>query len=143
MLTQAEADSLIEMDKSFEHPTTISIPPGTNQTHDLIGADKRERFLLDIWRGTLRLTKLKQQLRGRKVFVLVRLDIDGAPHTNPDGNRIGPTHLHLYRDGYEDRWAHPLDAKQFPDPTDMQRAFRDFCGLCHIVRHPPFQAQLQ
>ena len=51
MLTQSEADTLIAMRKTFLHPRTISLPRGADETHDLIGEDKRELFLLDLWRG--------------------------------------------------------------------------------------------
>src|SRR5574340_80017 len=105
MLTQTEADTLIAMRKIFVNPLIVSIPPSSDQTHELIGDDKREPFLLDLWRGTIRLSKLKLQTRGRKVIVLVRLDVDGAPHTNPDGTKLSGTHLHIYRESYEDRWA--------------------------------------
>ncbi len=88
MLTQAEAETLIAMEKTFIHPATISIPPGTDQTHELIGSDKRELFLFDLWRGIFRLSKLRYQTRGRKIIVLVRLDVNAAPHSNPDGNKI-------------------------------------------------------
>jgi len=142
MLTQADADALIAMPKVFVSPRTVSVPPGLDVTFDLVGEENRERFLLDLWRGTIRLSKLKFQTRGRKVIVLVRLDIDGAPHTNPDGVRIGGTHLHLYREGYEDKWAYPLDRAQFTKPSDIQQAFRDFCGYCHIETIPPFQEAL-
>ena len=85
MLTQAEADFLIRMQKSFAEPVTISLPAGADLTHELIGSDKKEKFLLDLSRGTIRLSKVKFQTRGRAVIVLVRLDLDGSPHTNPDG----------------------------------------------------------
>ncbi len=85
------------MQKRFVEQVAISMPPGTDQSHKLIGDDGRERFVLDIWRATVRLSKLRYQARGRKVIVLVRLDIDGAPHTNPDGVRIEGSHIHLYR----------------------------------------------
>jgi len=139
MLTQTEADALIGMRKTFVASSTISIPPGADHTHELVNNDNRERFLLDLWRGTIRLSKLKFQMRGRKVIVLVRLDVDGAPHTNPDGMILGRTHLHLYREGFEDRWAFPLDSSQFPDPTSMSRTFQDFCKYCNIAPIPPFQ----
>ena len=110
MLTQAEADQLIRMTKHFiRRPATITIPPGTDDTYELAGADHREAFLPDVWRGTLRLSKLKFQNRVRTAVILVRLDVDGAPHTNPDGAYLTGTHLHLFREGYEDRWAYPLD----------------------------------
>lgn len=140
MLSQAEADALIAMAKTFAEQSAISIPPGTDETRGLIGAAPKERFLLDIWRGTLRLSKYRYQTRGRQVFVLVRLCIDGAPQTNPDGTRLTGSHLHVYREGYDDKWAQPLDASRFSDPTDIARTLEDFCSYCNIQGLPPFQA---
>jgi hypothetical protein len=139
MLTQTEADALTAMVKTFTDTAAISIPPGIDETRALIGADPKERFLLDIWRGTLRLSKFRYQTRGRQVIVLVRLCIDGAPHTNPDGIRLTGSHLHLYREGYDDKWAQPLDGTRFPDVTNIARAFQDFCAYCNIQGLPPFQ----
>jgi hypothetical protein len=138
MLTQAEADALIAMAKTFADSGAIAIPPGVDDTRDLIGADPKERFLLDIWRSTFRLSKLRLQTRGRRIVVLVRLDIDGAPHTNPDGMRLPGTHIHFYRDGYEDKWAQPVDPVRFRDPSDIRLAFEDFCGVCNITGVPQF-----
>ncbi len=66
---------------------------GADPTHDLADEDHPETFLFDVHHGTLKLTKVKFQTRGRRIYVLARLDVDGAPHTNPDGGRVGPTHL--------------------------------------------------
>jgi hypothetical protein len=140
MLTQAEADQLMQMIKHFvRDPGTITIPPGADDTYELAGPNDRERFLLDVWRGTLRLTKLRFQNRVRTVVVLVRLDIDGAPHTNPDGDRLSGTHLHLFREGYDDRWAFPLDPATFTLPRDPGTTFQEFCTLCNIESPPPVQ----
>ena len=38
--------------------------PGSDLTLDLIGNGNRERFLLDLWRGTFKLSKIKYQTRG-------------------------------------------------------------------------------
>lgn len=142
MLTQAEADALISMRKTFADSAPVSLPPGIDRTRELIGEGTQERFLLDLWRGTLRLSKLRFQTRGRKVIVLVRLDIDAAPHTNPDGTKLNGTHIHLYREGYEDRWANPLDPNDFRNTTDIRQTFQDFCRYCNIQSVPPFQAGL-
>jgi hypothetical protein len=142
MLSQSEADALIAMRKTFVGSSAVSVPPGSDHTHELVGDDPAERFLLDIWRGTIRLLKLRFQTRARKVVVLVRLDIDGAPHTNPDGTRLGGTHLHLYREGYEDRWAFSVDPNEFADMADVRLAFDYFCRYCRIEGVPPFQAEL-
>jgi len=142
MLTQSEADFLMAMKKSFVSPVSISLPPGSDQTHELIGENERENFLLDLWRGTIRLSKFRYQTRGRKIIVLARLDIDGAPHTNPDGTRIGGSHLHLYREGFDDKWAFKLDPGMFSSPMTMGKAFEDFCRFCNVDMIPSFQESL-
>ena len=139
MLTQSEADALIAMAKHFADATAISIPPGVDQTRDLVSIDPKERFLLDIWRATFRLSKVRYQTRGHQIIVLVRLCIDGAPHTNPDGARLTGSHLHVYREGYDDKWAQPIDPTLFVDLGNIAQLFEDFCAYCNIQRLPPFQ----
>jgi Family of unknown function (DUF6978) len=139
ILPQAEADVLIAMAKTFADAAAISIPPGADETRELIGADPKEQFLLDIWRGTLRLSKFRYQTRGRQVIVLVRLCIDGAPHTNPDGTRLVGSHLHRYREGYDDRWAEQLDVRLFQNTSDVWQTFEDFCAYCNVRGVPNFQ----
>jgi hypothetical protein len=140
MLTQTDADTLLAMANTFANRAAISIPPGTNQIRGLIGSDPKERFLLDFWRGTFRLSKIRYQTRARQVVILARLCIDGAPHTNPDGTRLLGSHLHVYREGYDDKWAQPLDAIRFPNPTDIVQTFQNFCDFCNIQDLPRFQA---
>jgi Family of unknown function (DUF6978) len=140
MLTQAEANQLLQMTKHFVRPpAAIAIPPGFDESFELTGTDDRERFLLDVWRGTLRLTKLKFQNRVRTIIVLARLDVDGAPHTNPDGQKLSGTHLHLFREGYDDKWAQPIDAKTFTLLTDPGTSFQEFCAFCNIQAPPAIQ----
>lgn len=143
MLTQAEADALIAMEKHFIQLLPVTLRPGKNQSFELNGfPDAKERFLLDLWRGSIKLTKYRFQNRGRKVVVLVRLELNAAPHTNPDGTRIGGTPLHVYREGYEDRWAVPVFPDQFQDVSSMRQTFDDFCQYCNISERPPFQEEL-
>lgn len=140
MLTQAEAEQLIQMVKHFVNaPAVISIPPGADDTYELAGPNDREKFLLDVWRGTLRLTKLRFQDRVRTVVVLVRLDVDGAPHSNPDGQRLAGTHLHIFREGFDDKWAYPVEPTVFTLLSDPGTTFQEFCAFCKIESPPPFQ----
>src|SRR5205085_5602469 len=103
--------------------------------------DGKEHFLLDFWRGTIRISKFKYQTRARQTTVLARLDIDGSPHTNPDGQVMAGSHLHLYREGFEDKWAFPVPGG-FTDPSDSQQTLLDFCGFCNIQAIPSTQAGL-
>lgn len=140
MLTQVEADRFMQMLKHFiRPPATITIPPGADDTYELADSGDRERFLLDVWRGTLRLSKLRFQNRVRVAVILVRLCVYGAPHTNPDGTRLSGTHLHLFKEGYDDKWAYPADPRRFSQLSDPGKTFHDFCAFCNIESPPPVQ----
>ena len=140
MLTQTEADQFMHMAKHFVRPPAIiTIPPGADDTYELAGPNNRETFLLDVWRGTLRLSKLKYQNRVQTAVILVRLDVDGAPHTNPDGERLSGTHLHLFKEGFDDKWAHAVDRALFTVLSDPGKTFHDFCAFCKIETPPSVQ----
>lgn len=140
MLTQAEADQFMAVAKHFVRPpAAITIPPGADDTYELADTTDREKFLLDVWRGTIRLSKLRFQNRVRTAIVLARLDVDGAPHTNPDGEQLSGTHLHLFKEGYDDKWAFPVDVSQFTMLDDPGTTFQEFCAFCKIETPPPVQ----
>jgi hypothetical protein len=140
MLTQTEADLFMQMVKHFiRPPATISIPPGVDDTYELAGPNNRETFLLDVSRGTLRLSKLKYQNRVQTAVILVRLDVDGAPHTNPNGERLSGTHLHLFKVGFDDKWAYPVDHLIFSTLNDPGTTFHEFCAFCKIEAPPTVQ----
>jgi hypothetical protein len=102
----------------------------------LESADKRELFLLDLSRGRIDLAKVKMQNRARQVVVLVRIDLSGAPHRNPDGEEVPCPHLHLYREGFGDKWAANLPPDRFPNPADVWATFGHFLAYCNITRPP-------
>ena len=84
-LTQSDADFLIALAKIFESNDPLIIgDTEIDFSRRLVSMDRREVFMLDVWRGSLNLSKYKIQLRGREVIPLVRVDVAGAPHTNPD-----------------------------------------------------------
>lgn len=142
MLTQAEADALLTMEKSFSVAVAIRLVPGRGEHRELLSPDRRERFYLDIYRGKTKLIRVTYQSRARKIVVLARLDLNGAPHTNPDGQLVTESHVHLYREGYEDRWAFPLPHESLRETSDLVGALHEFADFCHIVNLPPVQLRL-
>lgn len=138
-LTQAEADLLIAMTKIPEDPNAaFSFPSdGQKTTFPLISEDHREFFKLDVNRaGRLHTTlKITHQLRGRDVQ-LVRLDIGGGDHMNPDGVLIPCPHLHLYREGFGARWAVAVPPESFRDLSKVSIIFTDFLAYCRVTRFP-------
>jgi hypothetical protein len=106
-ITQAEADALIAMEKHRADDKQYLFPiPGEQLAMPLMSFDKRETFMLDITRSQIKLTKVTYQNPARQV-ILLRLDLNGPPHRNPDDTEIPCPHLHIYREGYGDKWAVP------------------------------------
>jgi len=136
-LTQGEAEALMVMEKHRANDDCCYFPMGgQNLVLPLHSPDKREHFLLDVSVGRIDLLKVKMQNRGRQVVVLVRLDLGGPPHRNPDDEEIPSPHLHVYREGYGDKWAQPIPPDRFPRIDDSPGTLEDFMQFCNI-REPP------
>jgi hypothetical protein len=139
-LTQAEADALMDMEKQRVDNKTWSYPSrGGKIEIPLTSKDRREDFILDFSRGSINLAKLKYQERARQIEVLIRLDIAGSKHRNPDDTELDTPHLHLYKEGYGDRWAVPVPVGKFTDLSDIYRTLDEFMLFCNITEPPKFQ----
>lgn len=135
-LTQSEADALIAMEKHRFDEERYSYPTSGSLVVPLQSPDKREQFMLDIRRGRIDLLKGKYQTRARQVVALVRLDFGGAPHRNPDDQEIASPHLHIYREGYGDKWAAPIPMEHFPRIEDLWGTLEDFMKYCRVTAPP-------
>ena len=143
ILSQGEADALMAMDKVRADETAWSLPDlGGGVSIPLKSVDGREQFLLDVRRGRIDLRKNTFQERARAVVVLVRLDLGGALHRNPDGAEVLSPHLHVYREGYGDKWAVPAPVGRFPAPQDAWRTLNDFMAYCNVTQPPVIQRGL-
>ena len=142
-LTQAEADALIAMEKHRANDERVDFPMGGQSVVlPLQSANRREQFLLDLSRGRIDLLKVKMQNRGRQVVVLVRLDLGGAPHRNPDDTEIAAPHLHVYREGYGDKWAIAVPAEHFRNVADVWTTLEDFLRYCNVTQPPQIERGL-
>jgi len=157
VLTQSEADSLISLEKKRTTRDIYNFPQtGEILTIPIVSLDERESFLIDInKRGRVRLIKCTYQERYRGVIILVRLDIDGSPHPNPEvsnvpfpyllpynGQTIQCPHLHLYVEGFMDRWAISAPLDKFPNTKDLCATLDDFFRYCNIIEPPIIQRGL-
>lgn len=139
-LTQAEADALLAMEKRCERDEMIDFPArGEGIRVPLLSADRRERFLLDVWRSRIEVSRGTYQNRAREVVILARLDFNGKPHRNPDDEEVSATHLHLYRQGFGDKWAFHVPRERFRDVGNLQAMFEDFMEFCNITGPPRVQ----
>lgn len=142
-LTQIEADELMAMQKRLRVEDSLQFPqPGEKLIIELQSVDRTEDFLLDVTRSRIDFSKINYQNRAQVVIILKRLDLNGAPHRNPDGQIIPCPHMHTYREGYGDKWAEPVSAARFVDLNDMPQTLSDFMIDCNVVQLPIVQPGL-
>lgn len=139
---QEEADQLIKLEKKRKDDSEWALDVGKQVKIPLTSIDGRVDFWLDIARSQIKLTKATFQNRARQVVVLMRLDLDGPPHRNPDGVEIPCPHLHIYREGYGDKWAWPAPMDRYPNPSDMMASLDAFMRDCNVTEPPIFQLGL-
>jgi hypothetical protein len=136
-LTDSEARALIGLEKVrvdeklYQYPQlseSLAIP--------LASVDHGERFILDIIPGKRVSGKVTYQNRARSCVVLVRLDLGGPPHVNPDGSELSCPHIHIYREGYGTRWAYPVNSAEFSGFPCIWDVLSDFMNYCNITKQP-------
>lgn len=139
LLTQAEADNLIKLEKVCDSTVTYQLPfQGDSIEIPLTSTDGKEYFLLDVYRGRINIKKIKYQNRAHKSIILVRVDIGGSPHENPDGVIIPCPHIHIYREGFADKWAEQLNGKNhgFTDLKDLFTVLDSFLDFINVTERP-------
>lgn len=142
-LTQEDADALLAMEKHRADDIVYDYPSlGGALRIPLQSPDNGETFVLDITKSQIALSKGTYQNRARGVAILARLDFGGAPHRNPDDQEIECPHLHLYREGYGDRWAVPLPSGRFTDATDHWLLLLEFMQFVNITMPPNVRRDL-
>lgn len=136
-LTQAEADALLAMAKVREDDRSWKYPEeGGGLSIPLVSKDRREQFFLDVSRGRIDLKREKLQNRARQVAILARLETAGPTHRNPDDSEIPCPHIHLYREGYADKWAFPIPADRFTHLEDAWQTLQEFIAFCNVTEPP-------
>ncbi len=142
IITQKEADRLFSMEKVKVDDTVWALPyGGTKISIPLQSKDFKEKFMLDVNTSKLCLAKLTLQNRTRDTITLCRLDI-GVPHRNPDGQEVGSPHIHLYREGFDDKWAYPLPNEVFKNIDNKWDILVAFMTYCNITDVPNFNGKL-
>lgn len=144
ILTQEEADELLQLLKQCVKET-INLPKaGTRQDYEAIAKNnKSERFVISVNRVNKRVKKVTFNARYKKGdVVLMRLDIaPTSTHVNPPelgGNKICSSHLHLYREGFDAKYAEPFDV----DDTNICKAFEEFLIKFNVLKIPSIVEQL-
>ena len=142
MLTQEEADNLIGLVKVLIKQGPIALPNLGAQAQIRLTDDDtgKTKFMIDMQRKTLNVSKITYQTRAMGVRLL-RVDIEGPAHPNPDGTEIECPHIHIYQAGYELGWAFPLEDHIITDTTDLAKILIDFLKYNHVKNIPLIMVQ--
>lgn len=138
MITNKDFSRLLNLDKFFDDISIINLPSyGGKITRLLKDSSKKENFILNIDRGKINLSKIKYQTRYTITNdIMLRLDISGPRHQNPDGIFVGHPHIHIYKEGYGDKWAHPLNPDIFKDISNLGNLLSDFLNYFNVKNIP-------
>ncbi|MDF0594072.1 hypothetical protein P0O24_10820 [Methanotrichaceae archaeon M04Ac] len=135
-LSQADANELIAMPK-IRITDEIRYFPGSGGALNvpLVSEDWREDFVLTIRRGRIDLNRGSYQNIGRNTVILLRAELNGPPHRNPDDAEIPCPHIHIYKEGFGTKWAYPFPT-DFANPADYWTTLQDFIKYCNIILPP-------
>lgn len=108
-LTQNEADRLLKMLKKTLI-AEIDFPDMNSSTEfDVQGDTKQDLFTIKIFRSKIKYNKYTFGAKIKKdSILLLELHINPSnPHSNPDGTKIVGSHWHIYKEGFDRKFAFP------------------------------------
>lgn len=138
-MTQSEFNYILGLKKTFQNSAEILLgPPPMKWSREIIANQTRDLFLLDFRRGSLEIVKYTYNKRFRNSVVLVRYDSVGK-HTNPpgtDGASFDGSHIHIYREGFDDKWAFPVSEIGLSGTENIDAVLDKLLDYCNIAARP-------
>ncbi|MEX3425862.1 hypothetical protein QJ847_03905 [Staphylococcus hominis] len=92
-------------------------------------------YFVAIKRGKIEKDRFSISIIFKETYhTLVRVDVKGGKHTNPDGSIAPKTHIHIYNNKYDkkDRFAYPIDLNAYPGIYDIVNAYIQFLDCTNI-----------
>ena len=72
---------------------------------------------------------------------MMRYD-NGGRHTNPDGVLFEGQHVHLYREGFNDKFAFPVSEVNVVDTDTVEQVFKKIMHFCNINQVPTIEVSM-
>jgi hypothetical protein len=138
--TQKEADMLIGMLKKTVEKE-VSFPQRKGRVEfDVLGERRDDIFAINISRKGIDATGASYQSRIRtRGNILMRLDVNPtSAHTNPNGEKIIGTHLHIYTEEHDMALAIPFDVEN----KELYQLCYSFFERFNIIEPPNVTQQL-
>lgn len=141
-ITQQEFDYLMQLKKQFQEKNELLLGPAPHKwSRDIISTTSTEIFILDFYRGSIEIKKYTFHKRYKTCIPLVRFDSWGR-HTNPDQQKFVGPHIHIYKEGYDDKFAYSVDVIGINDQNSMEDVLVKFLKYCNVENIPPIQLTL-
>lgn len=128
--------------KELKHPNThidnelIKSHFGyVNERCSIMSHDNKTNYTLSVYRGNRESGRFTVYLYFQETkHCLVRIDINGGQHINPDGSLSPKSHMHIYNNRYsmKDAVAQPIDLKDFPVINNLYDVYLDFLKYTNI-----------
>lgn len=137
-MTKAEFDELHKIKKYLEVDESGIIWParGKKLIIPCYSLDDKEQFEININTSKIKIEKVTYQQLYCDKTILYRIDNDGPRHQNPDGEFIDCPHIHIYKDGYGDKWAYPLAEYISTNSNDILVLFKSFLSYINVIDVP-------
>lgn len=142
-MSQEEYDYLMLQEKVFEDKTSvINIgPPPIKWTKEVTCKTTNNKYLLDFYRGSFEVSKFTANKRFRTTMIMFRYD-NGGRHTNPDGETFDGPHFHLYKEGFDDKFAFPISLIEINEHDTMEIRFKKILRFCNIKDCPNLEVPM-
>ena len=144
LLTTEEAKLLIEELKKYADQAALDFPTSENRklSFEVMGEKRENEFIINIEKKRFNPRGYTWQGRyKRDNTVLLRLDVNpSARHVNPGSDEvIVGTHLHIYSEEYEDKYAVPFNVEDKNLTETCMAFFEEF----HVIEPPHIRYQLE
>ncbi|HET8810816.1 MAG TPA: hypothetical protein VFM65_11205 [Flavobacteriaceae bacterium] len=139
-ITQSDFNTIIKEEKVFSdliNPLELS-PPPINWTREIKAISSKNIFLLDFYRGSFELTRYTYNKRYRQSIILLRYD-NGGRHTNPDGVSFDGPHVHIFREGFNDKFAFPVSELNINDTNSIDEVLDKLLQFCNVTKRPTIE----
>ncbi|HBY69669.1 MAG TPA: hypothetical protein DEG69_19165 [Flavobacteriaceae bacterium] len=142
-ITQSDFDIFIKEEKVFSDlikPLTLS-PAPINWTREIKAINSKNIYLLDFYRGSFELSRYTYNKRFRQSIILIRYD-SGGRHTNPDGVSFDGPHVHIYKEGFNDKFAYPISELSINNNFSMEEVLNKLLQFCNVTKRPSIEVPM-
>ncbi|MBS3087271.1 hypothetical protein J4226_01640 [Candidatus Pacearchaeota archaeon] len=132
-LTASEVEEYMSIEKKFLKGNSLELKSHFRLSEKLVCDKYGDIFIIDFRQGTIEISLVTSNLRTTDCTILSRLDLGDKEHKNPDGVKVRGPHVHVYREGYGDKFAYPVsdffeveDSMNFPSIIDK---YLEYCNI--------------